>query len=49
MEVERRPKGKDVCGIAVRQRDDITVGVVQPARVCAWVAEKFEQIRPPAK
>src|SRR5947209_3629749 len=49
MEVERRPKGKDICGIAMRQRDDITVGVVQPARVGAWVAEQFEHIRPTAK
>jgi hypothetical protein len=49
LEVERRPKGKDVCRIAMRQRDDFTVGVVQPARVCAWVAEKLEQIRPTAK
>src|SRR5947209_6955752 len=49
IEVERRPKGKDVRGIAMRHRDDITIGVVQPARVGAWVAEKFEQIRPTAK
>ena len=33
----------------MRHRDDITVGVVQPARVGARVAEKFEHIHPAAK
>src|SRR6266851_7590222 len=49
LEVERMPKGKDVGGIALSHRDDISVGVVQPARVGTRVAEQFEQIRPAAK